>query len=121
MISDVCGTSEADAAVVKAARSMVERNGSADRALHVFVACRSDRLDICAYLVRHLGANVNATDEFGNTPLHIAVGQTDFPVARLLAKGFGANINFRSKADRPSSVPLPCPLAVTSILSAFLL
>ena len=65
-------------------------NGRANRAL--FVACTQGRPEVAAYLIRHLGADVNNDESFGRTPLDAAVDQGHIDVARLLVKDFGADV-----------------------------
>ena len=87
-----------DAAVANASRTLVKRDGSANRAL--FNACISERTDICAYLVRHLGADVNAIDDLDDgrcTPLIFTAAEGFIDVCRFLVWELGADVNIRDR------------------------
>lgn len=63
----------------------------------IILATRSGDVDSVAYLIS-TGANVNATDDKGDTSLHVA---NDFPIVKILVEA-GADINAKNKdGDTP--------------------
>ncbi|CAF1573169.1 unnamed protein product [Adineta ricciae] len=59
--------------------------------LHFAVLAKSNRYDIVQFLLQH-GANVDAQDRHGTTPLMLAVLHSDSEIVRLLLEHAGANV-----------------------------
>ncbi|UJR26880.1 hypothetical protein I4U23_008191 [Adineta vaga] len=59
--------------------------------LHFAVLAKSNRFDIVQFLLQH-GANVDAQDRHGTTPLMLAVLHSDSEIVRLLLEHAGANV-----------------------------
>lgn len=57
------------------------------------------RMDIAEFLVRTAGADVNAGDTDGWTPLHCAASCANLPLSRLLVE-HGASLHARTLSDR---------------------
>ena len=59
----------------------------------LFEACSAGDREVAAYLIQHLGADVNRRERFcRGTPLHAALGAGHLELALLLVKEFGANV-----------------------------
>lgn len=77
-----------------------KKQGPGDTPLHVAVGSNAD-VSVLAALVR-LGADVNAVNDYGETPLYVASGAEDEDAVRFLIKG-GADVK---RGDPDSSTPV---------------
>lgn len=77
-----------------------DKTVNGDTPLHT--AARRGKIDLITHLVRKQGADINAVDNFGNTPLHSAVHNGHFRVAKLLVD-LGANVR---TCDKFGNTPL---------------
>ena len=81
----------------------------------IFSASRKGNLEDVKLAIR-MGANVNKTDEKGNTPLHIASFKGYYDIVKFLVEN-GADINKKNeKGDTPLSLALPLNLKVARYL-----
>ncbi len=70
----------------------------------LLLACRSDASEVAAHLI-YKGANVNAQQKDGITPLHAAVFQENIQLVRLLlSKGAGVNVPEKECGSTPLHV-----------------
>ncbi|CAF3663445.1 unnamed protein product [Adineta steineri] len=65
-------------------------------ALHYAVLAKSNRYDIVQILLQH-GADVNAQDRYGTTPLMLAVLHSDCDIVHLLLEQAGANVRIHNQ------------------------
>ena len=72
--------------------------------IKIFVAIEENNLDEVAGLLESNPHYINAKDEFGNTPIHIAVYNGNASIAELLIKK-GANINVENNREE-------CPIHI---------
>jgi ankyrin repeat protein len=105
-------------AIVKAllaagARANLRDDGCRETALHY-----ASTPEVAELLVE-AGANVNATDEFGQTPLAGAVSAGHAAVVKLLL-AHGANPNKRPSRDEDPLLHLPCLEGKTNVVQALL-
>ena len=82
----------------------------------IFKAAKKGNLNDVKLAVR-IGANINKTDEFGNTPLHWASLKGHLKIVKFLVEN-GADINKKNKrGDTPLSLAFPLNIAVVRYLA----
>ena len=80
--------------------SLVQKKDKLDRSL-LYLAARNGYFNICHYLIQK-GADINAIQSTGSTPLHAAYFYGNKEIVQLLLK-YGANTNLKNKYNNIAS------------------